>query len=132
MRNAVSTVGDRGHLFVLAGLRPGGSLEQQTTKDLRTICTDFLAHDFDFGLKVVHGHTITVSGDRKFTALDRGAEQTGHLTAAVIADGTIERFLRTAVSSPGWIDVEHVEPEDFRSGDLLERVLPAIRHQVGN
>jgi serine/threonine protein phosphatase 1 len=130
MRAAERLLVEEGHVFVHAGLRPGTSLKGQSLHDLTTIRSDFLGARYDFGLPVVHGHTITPSGLPEIhnyrIALDTGAEETGHLTAAVVENGAVESFLWTAASSTGSITVEHVEYEDLRSDDLLEEVSPLV------
>jgi len=130
MRAAERLILDEGHIFVHAGLRPETSLKGQSLHDLTTIRSDFLDARYDFGLPVMHGHTITPSGRPEVhnyrIALDTGAEETGHLTAAVVGNGAVESFLWTSRSPSGAIDVEQVEPVDLRSDDLLEDVSPVI------
>ncbi len=130
MRAAERLVVDEGHVFVHAGLRPGTSLKRQSLPDVTTIRSEFLDSRYDFGLPVVHGHTIAPSGRPEIhnyrIALDTGADETGRLTAAVVENGAIETFLWTATSSSGSIEVQQVEPEDLRSEDLLEDAFPCI------
>lgn len=113
MRDAVSIVTDKRHLFVHAGLRPGVSVGEQNTKDLRTIRKDFLTSDYDFGRVVVHGHTITQSlrpeVHRHRIALDTGAERSGRLTAMLVDEGGEGVFLQTVGGA-----VAEIEPEHFR------------------
>lgn len=46
-----------GFIFVHAGLRPEVPLEHQTTEDLLWIREDFISSSYDFGKRVVFGHT---------------------------------------------------------------------------
>jgi serine/threonine protein phosphatase 1 len=84
------------YLFVHAGLRPGVPLTAQRRSDKLSIRRQFTESDFDFGLRVVHGH----SGVKKPVttknriAIDTGAFATGVLTAAVIESDHV-RFLNT-------------------------------------
>jgi serine/threonine protein phosphatase 1 len=130
MRAAERLVVDEGHVFVHAGLRPGTSLKRQSLHDLTTIRSEFLDARHDFGLPVVHGHTITPSGLPEVhnyrIALDTGAEETGRLTAAAVENGAVESFLWTSMSPSSAITVEQVEPVDLRSDDLLEEAFPFI------
>jgi len=73
-----------GYLLVHAGLRPGVPLEEQTDHDLRWIASDM--GDDDWGLVVVHGHTIVpevLVGSRRI-AVDTGAYETGRLSAVCL------------------------------------------------
>jgi serine/threonine protein phosphatase 1 len=71
------------YIFVHAGLRPGISLEQQSTTDLRWIRKAFLDDPRDHGAMVVHGHTITPEIDKRRNriGIDTGAFCFGVLTA---------------------------------------------------
>lgn len=82
------TFGD--YLFVHAGLRPGKSLADQDTHDLRWIREDFLTDESDHGCMVVHGHTITAEPEEMANriGIDTGAYQTGILTALRIEGAT--------------------------------------------
>lgn len=75
------TFGD--YLFVHAGVRPGKSLEEQDTHDLRWIREEFLDDRSDHGCMVVHGHTISPQPEEMENriGIDTGAYQTGLLTA---------------------------------------------------
>ena len=75
------TFGD--YLFVHAGLRPGRTLDEQDTYDLRWIREDFIGDDTDHGCMVVHGHTISAEPEEMANriGIDTGAYQTGILTA---------------------------------------------------
>jgi len=87
-------IGD--YLFVHAGLRPGVPLDAQRRSDKLGIRSEFTESGYDFGFKVVHGH----SGVRKpkvfpnRIAVDTGAFATGMLTAAVL-EGSGVRFIST-------------------------------------
>lgn len=124
MRNADRLIVDQGHVFVHAEPRPEVSLKRQSLHDMMTIRSDFLESKYDFGLPVVHGHTVTGSRRPEIhnyrIALDTGAEETGHLTAVVIEDDTVQSFIRTSVSLSEAIEIGDVVPEDLRSNELLE------------
>lgn len=47
------------YIFVHAGLRPGIPLAEQDREDLLWIRESFIESDFDFGKRVVFGHTVT-------------------------------------------------------------------------
>lgn len=74
------------YLFVHAGLHPERRLTDQEPHDLMWIREPFLSADRDWGMRVVHGHTITsepvVRANR--IGLDTGAYQSGILTCAAI------------------------------------------------
>ena len=78
-------------LFVHAGLRPGIPLSAQRRRDKLGIRREFMESNYDFGVKIVHGHT----GVRKpisnqlQVAVDTGAFATGVLTAAVLQDASV-------------------------------------------
>ena len=85
-----------GYLFVHAGLRPGVALDDQDEYDFLWIRHDFLESDADYGMIVVHGHSIHPEPDIRPNriGIDTGAWRTGHLTALVL-EGDSRRFLRT-------------------------------------
>lgn len=74
-------IGD--YLFVHAGIRPGIPSEDQQRADLLWIREPFLNHRSDFGVVVVHGHTIFATADvqEHRIGIDTGAYSTGNLTA---------------------------------------------------
>jgi len=79
------------HLFVHAGLRPRRALAEQTSEDMLWIRDPFLTSNWDWGKRVVHGHTPHMSGptlNPNRLNLDSGAFMSGILTAGVLsADG---------------------------------------------
>lgn len=84
------------YAFVHAGIRPGVSLDQQRTSDLRWIRDDFLDNESDHGMLIVHGHTISEDVDLACNriGIDTGAYASGCLTALVLR-GREQRFLST-------------------------------------
>ena len=78
------TCGD--YFFVHAGVRPGIPLQRQSQRDLLWIRDDFLLHEEDFGMVVVHGHTPTYKPDIRSNRIniDTGAYATGQLTCLVL------------------------------------------------
>ena len=92
------TVGE--YLFVHAGIRPGVSLQQQRSADLRWIRAEFLDSDVDHGMMVVHGHTISqnpvIAANR--IGIDTGCYSGGSLTALVL-EGSSRRFLQVIARS---------------------------------
>ncbi|CAN5378762.1 metallophosphoesterase family protein [soil metagenome] len=46
------------HIFVHAGLRPGIPLAEQSREDMLWIRESFIESDYDFGKRVVFGHTV--------------------------------------------------------------------------
>jgi len=79
-------------LFVHAGLRPDVPFKAQSRRDKLGIRGEFTRSDFDFGLKIVHGHTGVRSalvGPQR-VAVDTGAFATGILTAAVLHGTSVE------------------------------------------
>ena len=83
-------------LMVHAGLRPDVPLQAQTANDLLWIRDPFLTSDCNFGLIVVHGHTITQEPQIRPNriGIDTGAFHTGKLTCLVLQGTTID-FLHT-------------------------------------
>lgn len=84
------------YLFVHAGIRPGVSLDNQKSSDLRWIREDFLADKRNHGPMVIHGHTITRDVDtcHNRIGIDTGAYRSGVLTA-IILEGGNRHFLQT-------------------------------------
>lgn len=87
-------VGD--YFFVHAGLRPGIPLEAQRRRDKLSIRSEFTEMEYDFGMRIVHGHTGVRKPvvTRNRIAIDTGAFATGVLTAAVVSQKQV-RFLQT-------------------------------------
>ena len=83
-----SYIGFGPYLAVHAGVRPGVSLEKQTTRDLLSIRSDFLDHTGDFGYIVIHGHTPVQQPDprRNRINIDTGAFATNLLTCIRIGE----------------------------------------------
>ena len=84
------------YLFVHAGIKPGVALAEQQAEDLLWIRNEFLESADDFGVCVVHGHTIVETPEQHANriAIDTGAFATGTLTALVL-EGTERRFIQT-------------------------------------
>jgi serine/threonine protein phosphatase 1 len=78
------------YLFVHAGIRPGTPILEQLPRDMMWIRNRFLYSDDDFGVVVVHGHSISeepvIRNNR--IGIDTGAYLTGRLTAAVFEKDT--------------------------------------------
>jgi serine/threonine protein phosphatase 1 len=83
-------------LMVHAGLRPGVPLDAQTEGDVLWIRDPFLGCDANFGVVVVHGHTIAVFPEVRPNriGIDTGAFHTGRLTCLVLQGKEIN-FLQT-------------------------------------
>jgi serine/threonine protein phosphatase 1 len=96
MRGLKLTHTEGGYLFVHAGVKPGVALAEQQAEDLLWIRNEFLDSAEDFGVCVVHGHTIVEAPEERSNriGIDTGAFATGRLTALVL-DGTERRFLQT-------------------------------------
>lgn len=70
------------HIFVHAGLRPGIPLREQTLYDLIWMRYEFIRSSFDFGKRVVFGHTpfsVPLVAPNKI-GIDTGAVYGGSLT----------------------------------------------------
>jgi serine/threonine protein phosphatase 1 len=80
--------------FVHAGVRPGIPLQRQSQRDLLWIRDDFLLHEGDFGMVVVHGHTPIYKPEIRSNRIniDTGAYATGQLTCLVL-EGESMTFL---------------------------------------
>lgn len=100
-----------GYFFVHAGIRPGVAFESQERDDLIWIREPFLSSSADFGLKVVHGHTIVpqVEHHPNRIAVDTGAFRTGRLSCLLLegeevglltAQGPVP--MPVNMQAPGW------------------------------
>lgn len=89
------------YLFVHAGIRPDVPIAEQTREDLIWIREPFLSSDADFGLKVVHGHTIVPQVEHwpNRIAVDTGAVRSGVLSCVVL-EGTQVSLLGPAGLRP--------------------------------
>jgi serine/threonine protein phosphatase 1 len=78
------TCGD--YFFTHAGVRPGVPLQKQSNEDLLWIRDDFLLHEGEFGMIIVHGHTPAMEPDIRQNRIniDTGAYATGRLTCLVL------------------------------------------------
>jgi serine/threonine protein phosphatase 1 len=83
-------------LMVHTGLKPDTPLDLQVENDLLWIRDPFLNSDSNFGVIVVHGHTIAAYPEVKPNriGIDTGAFYTGRLTCLVLQGSQIE-FLQT-------------------------------------
>lgn len=83
------------YFFVHAGLRPGLPLDQQRKDDFYWIRDEFLTSEYDFGMVVVHGHSITERAEERSNriGIDTGAYNSGILTALCI-DGAQRNYLQ--------------------------------------
>jgi serine/threonine protein phosphatase 1 len=77
--------------FVHAGVRPGISLQRQSQRDLLWIRDDFLLHEGNFGMVVVHGHTPIYKPEIRSNRIniDTGAYATNQLTCLILEGDTI-------------------------------------------
>jgi serine/threonine protein phosphatase 1 len=83
-------------LMVHAGVQPNLPLDAQTENDLLWIREPFLQSTADFGVIIVHGHTIAQGPEIRPNriGIDTGAFHTGRLTCAVFQGNSID-FLQT-------------------------------------
>ncbi len=81
-------------LFTHAGIRPGVSLENQNSRELRWIREPFLSFEGDHGFVVVHGHTVSEEIESKHNriGIDTGAYVSGHLSAVCIDEFQVSHF----------------------------------------
>lgn len=86
------------YLFVHAGINPFRSLDNQTEDDLLWGHPDFLLSTADYGVVVVHGHSVRDSPEVRPNriGIDTGAYATGRLTCLVL-EGTEHRWLQTGL-----------------------------------
>ena len=78
-------------IFVHAGLRPGVSFEEQDEHDMLWIRGEFINSDYDWGKKVVFGHSpqAEVLIKENMIGLDTGAAYNGALTCCNVLSGEI-------------------------------------------
>ncbi|MBN1664269.1 MAG: serine/threonine protein phosphatase [Deltaproteobacteria bacterium] len=76
------------YIFVHAGLRPGIPLKDQVMDDMLWIRRDFIDSGYDFGKKVVFGHTPMTEPliDETKIGIDTGAVYGGKLTCIRLPD----------------------------------------------
>jgi len=82
---------DGDYLFVHAGIQPGVALAHQAEDDMLGIRQSFLASEQDFGVIVVHGHSVSPSPATRPNriGIDTGAGNGGKLTCAVFEDDAV-------------------------------------------
>lgn len=110
-------IGD--YLFVHAGIRPGVSINQQESSDLRWIREEFVDSAEDHGAVIVHGHTICESVERRANriGIDTGAYRSGVLTAIGL-ERDQQWFLATTPGRPA----DPSDPELACSADSIGAV----------
>lgn len=76
------------YIFVHAGLRPGISLERQDKEDMLWIRREFINSTYDFGKKVIFGHTPMSRPliEKNKIGIDTGAVYGGKLTCVKLPD----------------------------------------------
>jgi len=78
------------YIFVHAGLRPGIALDQQDINDLLWLRYEFINSPYDFGKKVIFGHTpISLAApfiEKNKLGIDTGAVFGGKLTCVELPD----------------------------------------------
>ena len=76
------------YIFVHAGLKPGLPLENQQEEDLLWIRKEFISSDYDFGRRVIFGHTPMRSPLVRANkiGIDTGAVYGNKLTCVVLPD----------------------------------------------
>lgn len=91
----------RGHLMVHAGVHPERPLDDQDEHDLMWVREPFLSAAKDYGVRVVHGHTVRAEVEyfAHRIGIDTGAYESGKLSALRIGpDGS--RQLHTGGADP--------------------------------
>ncbi len=75
-------------IFVHAGLKPGIPLEEQNIEDLLWIRSEFINSSYDWGRRVIFGHTPFNSPliQKNKVGIDTGAVYGGRLTCLVLPD----------------------------------------------
>jgi len=81
------------YIFVHAGLMPGLSLRRQTIHDVLWVRQEFIHSDYDFGKKVIFGHTPFRSPliETNKIGIDTGAFSGGNLTCVELPDVIIHQ-----------------------------------------
>lgn len=81
------------YIFVHAGLMPGLSLQQQTIHDLLWIRQEFISSDYDFGKRIIFGHTPLKSPliESNKIGIDTGAFSGGKLTCVELPEVKIHQ-----------------------------------------
>lgn len=76
------------YIFVHAGLVPGYSLQEQTIHDLLWIRHEFIDSDYDFGKRIIFGHTPFSSPliESNKIGIDTGAFSGGKLTCVELPE----------------------------------------------
>ncbi|MEJ5349134.1 MAG: metallophosphoesterase family protein [Desulfosoma sp.] len=76
------------YLFVHAGFRPGVALANQADQDVYWIRNEFITSDYDFGKRVIFGHTPFLKPfvDRRKIGIDTGAVYGNKLTCVCLPD----------------------------------------------
>lgn len=81
------------YVFVHGGLRPGVAIDKQTEEDIFWIRGDFIFSDYNFGKKVIFGHTPSKTFlpyfDKYKIGIDTGAVYGGVLSAIMLPDEKI-------------------------------------------
>jgi serine/threonine protein phosphatase 1 len=92
LRQTVPYLATDDYIFVHAGLRPAVPLAEQTLDDLLWIRDPFLQSTYDWGRRVIHGHTPTDGLAPDILPhrinVDTGAVYGGALTAIALPDCT--------------------------------------------
>ncbi len=81
------------YIFVHAGLMPGYSLQEQTIHDLLWIRREFIYSDYDFGKRIIFGHTPFPSPliESNKIGIDTGAFSGGKLTCVELPEVIIHQ-----------------------------------------
>ncbi len=81
------------YIFVHAGLKPGISIENQSEDDMCWIRGDFIFSEYNFGKKVIFGHTPSKTFmpyfDKYKVGIDTGAIYGGFLSAIMLPEEKI-------------------------------------------
>lgn len=84
------------YLLVHAGINPYEPLKRQTPEDLLWIRSEFLESESNYGVVIVHGHSVTDAPEVRDNriGIDTGAYASNNLTCLVL-EGSTKRFLST-------------------------------------